>query len=228
MYFVRSVGLGRVAPVLTAATVAMVLLSGCQTDPDPAATQTAGQPSSSSSPASTDASASASASASAPASSEPSPASSAGPAANLPVPVKPALADENSAEGLEAFTKYWFELFSYGYETNDWVPFEAVTDPGCGTCTNVVAAVKRVYESGGWVVGAKSDITGYSTDFRANTQGSVSSFVEVVQGRTATFAGPGELRGDDPKKPPSTNVTFTLFDQDKWLMLDFGPPEGTG
>jgi hypothetical protein len=39
------------------------------------------------------------------------PADAKGRAQNVPVPVKPALADKNTKEGLEAFTKYWYELW---------------------------------------------------------------------------------------------------------------------
>lgn len=64
---------------------------------------------------------------------EPTPASSARPAVNIPVPKKPARADKNTKVGLETFTKWWLELFSYGYLTNDWKKFWTVTDPGCKT-----------------------------------------------------------------------------------------------
>jgi hypothetical protein len=227
MYFMRSVGLGRAAPALTAATVAMVLLSGCQADPDPAATQTAGQPSSSSSPASTDASASASASASAPASSEPSPASSAGPAANLPVPVKPALADEYSAEGLEAFTKYWFELFSYGYETNDWVPFEAVTGQNCRTCNQVKEVVQGIYKEGQWISGGEFEVISFSTDFRTNTEGSVQVFVDNEQAEITYFGKNGSAFPPEPTTKAMVDVIFASYAQGGWTALDFGRPEGT-
>jgi hypothetical protein len=220
--FRKPEGLGRVGPIIAVSVVTAALLSGCQGDGDPSANETSDRPSASSAPASP------SASPSALTTPEPSPASSAGPAANLPLPVKTALADENTAEGLEAFTNYWFELFSYGYETNDWAAFEAVTDQGCGTCRNVIAAVNEIYNSGGWVSGAQSKVSAFSTDFRTNTQGSVSSFVEVVQSQTKTFDKSGVSAGEDAAKDPSTNVTFAFFDEDKWLMLDFGPPEGTG
>jgi len=221
--FVHADGRRRVAPALAGSVVVLMLLTGCQAEADPSANETPDKPSSSVASKTAEPSASASA----PATPEPSPASSAGPAMNIPVPVKPALADENSAEGLEAFTKYWFELFSYGYETNDWAPFEAVTDPGCRTCVNVTTAVREIYSEGGWVFGAQSEVTAFSTDFRTNTQGSVSSFVEVVQGGTKTFTSDGSLRGEDPEKAPRVSVTFALHDQSGWLMLDFGPPEGT-
>jgi hypothetical protein len=225
MYFMRSVGLGRVTPVVAGAAVAMVLLSGCQGDPDPAATQTAGQPSPSSSPAGPDASASASASA--PASSEPSPASSAGPAANLPVPVKPALADENSAEGLEAFTKYWFKLFSYGYETNDWVPFEAVTGENCRTCNQVKEVVQGIYEDGQWISGGEFEVLSFSTDFTINTEGSMQVFVDNEQAEITYFENDGSAFPSEPATEAMVDVIFASYAQGGWTALDFGRPEGT-
>ncbi|MDQ0735412.1 DUF6318 family protein [Arthrobacter agilis] len=199
----------------------MMLLTGCQGDPDPSA-QPNPDPSSSASPAA----ASPSATPSPSSTSESSPASSAGPAANVPVPVKPALADENSAEGLEAFTKYWFELFSYGYETNDWAPFEAVTDPRCETCSNATSAVMDVYADGGWVWGADSEVTEFTTDFQTNTQGSIGSYVEVIQDASITFSASGEVEAEAPKGDAIFNAIFSAYIDHRWVMLDFGAPEG--
>ena len=221
MYSVRVQGRGRRSRLLASAAVAtMLLLTGCQGDPEPDAggtTTVQGTPSESPAAVAT----------TKPPTPEPSPASSAGPAANIPVPEKPALADENSKEGLEAFTEYWFELFSYGYETNDWTEFEAVTDPGCGTCGNVLIAVEEVYDASGWIVGADSSLIDFTTDFQINTQGSIRSFVEVVQGQIQTYSSDGMLEGDDPEKESRTSVTFAIHGKDGWRMLDFGSPEGS-
>ncbi|MBG6223569.1 hypothetical protein IWX63_000117 [Arthrobacter sp. CAN_A2] len=158
---------------------------------------------------------------------EPSPASSAGPATNIPVPAKPALADENSAEGLEAFTEYWLELFSYGYETNDWAPFDEVTDPRCGTCSTVSSAVRNVYESGGWVSGGDSRVMSFVSDFQINTQGSIGSYVEVVQGESRIYSASGNVVEETPEGTAKFKATFSAYLDGRWVMLDFGAPEGT-
>ncbi|RJT82124.1 hypothetical protein D6T63_05175 [Arthrobacter cheniae] len=141
--------------------------------------------------------------------------------------MKPALADENSAEGLEAFTKYWFELFSYGYETNDWVPFEAVTDPRCEACANVTTAVKEIYSENGWVSGADSEVGDFVTDFRVNTQGSIGSNVEVGQGESTIYLKGGQIAEQVAKGPPAFKAIFSAHLEGRWVMLDFGAPEGT-
>ncbi|WP_325169863.1 DUF6318 family protein [Arthrobacter sedimenti] len=205
------------------AVIVLMLLTGCQADGDPSANETQSQPSSTSAPTTAEASESATASPSP----EPSPASSAGPAANIPVPVKPALADENSKEGLEAFTKYWLELFSYGYQTNDWAPFEAVTDVGCTTCENLKAEVNRVYDDGGWIAGGQIRLNSFNTEFIANTVGSINSYVDVQQSGLVYFGQGGAQKGTSEEYPSTINVTIALWKQGRWIMLDFGSPEGT-
>lgn len=227
MFLVRADAHGRrrrgVPPLLAGAAVAVLLLSGCQGDPDPSV-QPSSDPSSSSSTAP---SGSAAPSVSASAGPEPSPASSAGPAANIPVPVKPALADENSAKGLEAFTKYWFELFSYGYETNDWAPFEAVTDPGCRTCDKYVEIVRGVYSNGQYIKGGKFAIDDFSTDFALNTQGSIQAFVSNGQSDITFYSSDGTRIRTDQAPDSVIDVIFAAYSEGGWLLLDYGKPEGT-
>ncbi|WP_133185540.1 DUF6318 family protein [Arthrobacter sp. Bz4] len=163
----------------------------------------------------------------APTTPEPSPASSDGPAANIPVPEKPPLADENSVEGLEAFTEYWFELFSYGYITNDWAEFLEITDTGCGTCMNVVEGVEDHFSTGGWVAGGDAEVISFSSEFEANTAGSINSFVEVGQDRVTMFSPSGGETGESPPSDPSIDVVIAIYEEDRWIMLDFGSPEGT-
>ncbi|WP_394252201.1 DUF6318 family protein [Arthrobacter pityocampae] len=216
----RAEGHRRAAPILAGAVVALVLLTGCRNDADAAPIPTSDPPSSSQAPATIEASSTASA---AP---EPSPASSAGPATNIPVPVKPALADENSPEGLEAFTAYWLELFSYGYETNDWAPFEAVTDPGCRTCTQTQQVVMDFHASGGWMSGGRFKILDFGTEFRTNTSGSIQSLVRYQQDDLIYYESDGnQSQGEAPEA--SVNITFSIYEEGAWLLLDFGSPEGT-
>ncbi len=146
---------------------------------------------------------------------------------NIPVPVKPAVADENSAEGLEAFTKYWFELFSYGYQTNDWATYDGLTDAGCRTCANLTGQVRDLYAEGGWIDGGKIRLNSLQTEFQQNTSGSINSFVDVEQAELIYYDA-GGIEIDRSEALPSTiNVSIALWDQGRWIMLDFGSPEGT-
>jgi hypothetical protein len=217
-------GAYHVVPAVAGTVLALLLLTGCQGDADPSDTGTAGQPSASAAPTAAEASGTPS-----PASSAgPSPASSLGPAANLPVPVKPALADENSKEGLEAFTRYWFELLSYGYLTNDWNDFDRVTDTGCRTCDSIRDAVGQVYEQGRWLEGAKVEVVSFDTEFEPTTSGSVTAYVENQQSRIHYFEDDGTPLRTVPKQdPPALDVVNALHEGGTWFLLDYGAPEGT-
>ncbi|GAB3253502.1 DUF6318 family protein [Arthrobacter pigmenti] len=209
-------------PIASSAIVLALALTGCQASGAEEPTTTP--------EASNSASSSPSASASAtptPATPEPTPASSSGPAANIPVPEKPALADKNTKAGLEAFTKWWFELFSYGYATNNWKPFDSVTDSGCKTCANVVAGVKEHYQSGGWVVGGGASVSNFSTKFEQSTTGSINSFVTVRQNAITKYAKDGGVIGKSPATESSLDVVIAVHAGDHWVMLDFGAPGGT-
>jgi hypothetical protein len=97
-------------PVISVVAVSVLALSGCSGGGEPQAGPTA------TAVASPAASGSGSASATPSATPTPKPtpvykpADAKGRAQNVPVPVKPALADKNTKEGLEAFAKYWFSL----------------------------------------------------------------------------------------------------------------------
>lgn len=204
----------RVACTFTGAVVFLLVLTGCQGADPGVAQEPAG---------SAPASASASATPSVAPTPTPSPASAAGPAVNLPVPEKPALADENSVEGLEAFTEWWFELLNYAYATNDLEPLWAVTDEGCTTCQNIEKSIAGVYESGGWVVGGDISLKSFDSDFELNTARSLSSFIRITQSEATYFDASGEVNNESPGfTEPRVNETIALFENGVWTLLDVG------
>lgn len=210
---------------MAGAVVALMLLTGCQGGGNPSAGP-ASDEATASAPASA-APTTADASPSGPATPKPSPASSLGPAANLPVPVKPALADENSKEGLEAFTEYWFELFSYGYATNDWSHFDEVTDPGCRTCRKYVEIVRGIYENGQYIQGGEFIVEDFGTDYVVNTQGSVQAYVTNGQADITFYERDGTLIRTDEAPDQVVDVIFATYVAGGWVLLDYGKPEGT-
>jgi hypothetical protein len=224
MFSVRAGGRRRGAAASVGAIVALVLLTGCQADAGPSADEAPDPPSSSAAatPAETSTSASASSSP------EPLPASSVGPAADLPVPVKPALADENSKEGLEAFTRYWFELLSYSYLADDWSKFDEETDGGCRTCLSIKAAVNELYSQGRWLRGAEVKVISFDTAFEVTTTGSVTAYVGNQQSKIEYFDRDGSVIKTVPMQdPPAFDVINALYEDGHWVILDYGAPEGT-
>ncbi|WP_459333845.1 DUF6318 family protein [Arthrobacter sp. Hz1] len=136
--------------------------------------------------------------------------------------------DENTVEGLEAFTEYWFDLLNYAYATNDWAPLEAVTDPGCETCMAIRSSVEEVYAQGQWIAGAEIEVLRFASKFEPNIAGSINSYVENQQAEILYYESDGTELGSDPQQSePSLDVVIAVWDVDYWLLLDYGRPEGT-
>lgn len=92
-------------------------------------------------------------------------ASGAGPAANVQHPVLPAVAREDTKEGLLAFAEYWFELVDYTYQTGDSEPLRAVTTPECGVCGGMYGRIPETYANGGWVEGGLVEMENLESAF---------------------------------------------------------------
>jgi len=72
-------------------------------------------------------------------------------ALSTPKPERPAGMDELSPEGLRLAGEYFLALYPYVYATGDLSDWQAMSDPECGFCNNVINDVTEVHGSGGWV-----------------------------------------------------------------------------
>ncbi|MDQ1057242.1 hypothetical protein QFZ23_001143 [Arthrobacter globiformis] len=159
-------------PVISTVAVSILALTGCSGGGDPQAGPTASVVASPAQSASGSASATPSSTATAKPKPVYKPADAKGRAQNVPVPVKPPLADKNTKEGLEAFAKYWFALLNYGFETGDLSPIRSITGASCAMCGKIFPGVVKWNSSGRWVEGASIKV-----------QAAQSKFVEVVPGQ---------------------------------------------
>lgn len=78
------------------------------------------------------------------------PASSEGPAQNVPVPELPAAAQEQTQEGLEAALEYWWEAEHYLKLTGDPSPLKEASTTDCELCQELVESWPEIYAADGW------------------------------------------------------------------------------
>lgn len=147
------------------------------------------------------------------------PADAKGRAQNVPVPVKPALADKNSKEGLEAFSKYWFLLLNYGYETGDVSRWAALAEPSCAFCNNIKTSLAVGYKEGRWQVGGRLSAPSVEARYksRAVTQQVVA---QVIQEVTHYYRADKSV-GRSPE--PGTNaavVVLATYTRGHWSVSD--------
>ena len=149
------------------------------------------------------------------------PADAKGKAQNVPVPVMPELAKENSKAGLEAFIGYWYASFSYATESGDLGPWTAITDTSNAVAAAYKLALERNYSQGNWMVGGQIStpvIDVLWTD-GANVQ---EAKVQVIQNETWYYNADGGV-GKDPT--PASNIAeavFIKFTGSSWRVTDNG------
>lgn len=83
------------------------------------------------------------------------PATSEGPAENVPVPEMPAAAKENTPQGREAFIKYYFDLMNYTIESRDPSIMSAETAKGSRYLLNLMSVAYSQAQANTWTVGGE-------------------------------------------------------------------------
>ncbi|MBP3043826.1 hypothetical protein KKR91_04295 [Arthrobacter jiangjiafuii] len=173
---------------------AVLVLGGCSGDGEPGAE--AAEASSSASPSS-----GATASASAPSSPTQAPtlaaykpASAEGPAENVPLPVMPELAKQESKEGLEAFARHWYALINYGYETGEAGPVKAVSGESCNICANYYPQLETAFVDDDWMGGGQVETRSVKSDFVVTPEGRYQVLIQISQ-QSMDFYSPGEYLG---------------------------------
>ena len=178
---------------------AILLLGGCSgSETDPAA-QAAAETTNSDQPSETTDAGETAVPAPPPAPAAPAykPASVKGPAENVPLPVMPELAREESREGLEAFAAYWYELANYGYATGDVEPVRAVSGETCVTCENYYKTLAKGYVDDDWMAGSQvqvQDVTTPSYDFVPTADGYFQAIITITQ-EPLVYYGPEGYQG---------------------------------
>lgn len=148
------------------------------------------------------------------------PADAKGKAQNVPVPVMPELAKENSEAGLEAFIRYWYAIGNYADETGDISNLRTLSTPECQACTYFQKASTDSYKNGRWLVGGTVHIPRIEIvwDAAGNNH---QARVQVIQDAINYYNADGtEGRPADAETNDAFVVVATF--QTTWKVVDTG------
>ncbi|BCW34315.1 hypothetical protein StoSoilA2_03710 [Arthrobacter sp. StoSoilA2] len=149
------------------------------------------------------------------------PADAKGKAQNVPVPVMPELAKENSKEGLEAFIRYWYAQQNYAIETGDSSSWKRLTAPDCRACNRIQEGIDDSNVDGRWLAGGKITVPVVEPLWTDNVVGQQAK-VQVIQQRADYFNADGTTGRAFEK---ATNSAFGLsasFGPNGWTVADLG------
>ncbi|MFJ4210963.1 DUF6318 family protein [Paenarthrobacter sp. NPDC089675] len=202
----------RLRSVLVGACV-LLLLTGCQGVVGPSESSTSTPPTSN-----------------APAPSSPvataaavyKPADANGKAQNVPVPVMPELAKENSKAGLEAFIRYWYATYSYALETGDLKVWSSQTDMTIPAAQAHKESVELNYIEGRWIVGGRLQIPSIEVAWPSKAADSTTAKVQVIQEAIQYFDSSG-VKGQKDSPPTNTaDAVFAAFQNGSWHVTNYG------
>ena len=208
-----------VARVGALGMAAVLVLAGCSGDGEPGA-----EAAEASSSAASSGGATASGSASATPTPTPTvaaykPASADGPAENVPLPVMPELAKQESKEGLEAFAEYWYQLANYGYETGDVEPIRALSADTCLSCASYYRVVGNGYSDNDWMSGAEIHLQDVSSNFTRTTDGYFQATTLILQDDLQYYGPGGHLGTDSGNSTPAVQLMEASYTSTGWRVI---------
>ncbi len=151
------------------------------------------------------------------------PADASGPAQNVPVPVLPEVAKTETKEGLEAFTRYWFQQLNYAYQTGDIRGVQAVTSPSCEYCGNITDSLTTNYQDNRWLAGGKITIPAATTTFERSADGNYQVVIQVLQDTISYYQANGSEFRAATKSSNTGNVLLVGFHDSAWRVNGLHP-----
>lgn len=149
------------------------------------------------------------------------PADATGKAENVPVPVMPELAKENSKAGLEAFIGYWYATYSYATETGDLGPWSRATDVTTVSGAAYKKAVELNYANGRWVVGGRITTPVIEVLWQEGLDPQPAK-VQVLQEQIQYFDADGSTGQQTTPDFNTAEAVMVTFRNGSWQVIDNG------
>lgn len=136
------------------------------------------------------------------------------------MPVLPDVAKTPTEAGMEAFTRYWFAVLDYAYQTGNTGPLKAISRPDCSFCAGLVEAIESAWADGRWVSGGRIQtpaVTAASAE-----SGHWHATVQVIQAPLNVHKPDGELFQEPTKATNVGSVAVASLGSDGWTLIGLG------
>ncbi|WP_429390041.1 DUF6318 family protein [Paenarthrobacter sp. TE4293] len=148
------------------------------------------------------------------------PADAKGKAQNVPVPVMPELAKENSKAGLEAFIRYWYAQLSYVDETGDMSAWQPLISEDRRLCLRLQESGEDGYVDGRWLVGGKISVPVVEVLWGADSLQTAK--VQVVQDQIDYYNADGSVGRSSSAASNDAFAFFAKYTGNSWIVVDLG------
>ncbi|WP_309125086.1 DUF6318 family protein [Kocuria sp.] len=156
------------------------------------------------------------------------PASLDGPAQNVPKPVMPELAKQESKEGAQAFLDYWSDAKWYAYQTGDTSYARQIISEHCEVCGEELEEIGHLYESEGWAIGGRESIFLHEDVLVPTADGAYKPVVTSnYEGVKVVDAGKVVLDEAPKNDPQDTFQIYLDFVDSRWVYITAAPLAGS-
>ncbi|MGK7223670.1 DUF6318 family protein [Kocuria flava] len=156
------------------------------------------------------------------------PASLEGPARNVPEPVMPALAKEESLEGAQAFLDYWSDAKWYAYQTGNTDMARDIISDHCDVCMEELEEIENLYNSDGWAIGGRESIDIKDDVIVGSTDGVYKPVVtSVYEGIKLVHRGKVVLDERRVENPADSFLVYIDFNDGEWEYITAAPMSGS-
>ena len=145
------------------------------------------------------------------------------PARNVPKPVMPAEAAEETEAGAQAFLNYRADAQWYAMQTGDTVPVRNATAPECRNCTEQFDEIEALYRNGGWAAGGWETVKIPEGSFEKRADGGYNLPVSVNSRGSLTFSNSKIGVKQEPYKGADILDIYIDFRDGKWTHVTASP-----
>lgn len=153
------------------------------------------------------------------------PASLEGPARNVPEPVMPALAKEESLEGAQAFLDYWSDAKWYAYETGDSSLVRQITSPHCEACEEEFSDIEDVHEKGMWTLGGRDSLHIQDENLQRAVDGVYKPRVVYARDDGQLIKN-GRVERTFPGVARDPSLVYVDYRDGEWIYITMAPIAG--
>jgi hypothetical protein len=153
------------------------------------------------------------------------PASLEGPAENVPKPVMPELAKEESRAGAQAFLDYWSDAMWYAYQTGDTSYVRDMTSEHCEACLAELDDLEAVYSSGKWTIGGRESINIQEDEINEASDGVYKPIV-VYKRDDGQLVSKNGIEMEAPGESGDKSLIYLDYMDNQWLYITLAPIPG--
>lgn len=141
------------------------------------------------------------------------------PAKNIPEPDMPAAAKENSAKGLEAFTRYWFEVQNYAQKTGDTKQMMALCVKESPFCDARKKLANQLTERNAWLVGGDARVQEFFTEMKQTEGGYTTAVLKLDESKREIFDAGGLIKSGGLESSSASLQVFSIWHEGAWKFL---------